>query len=63
MLGAGKFLQGASTAYNLNKCLNFIPKKVKTGAMEKLWAALAMFKNNKAWLLYIQLEAIKNING
>lgn len=60
--GAGKFMLGAATAYNLKKWLNFNPRKVKTGAMMKLREEFVMFKNNIAWLLYLRLEALKNFN-
>jgi hypothetical protein len=34
--GAGKFMLGAATAYNLKKWMNYQTKKVKTGAMKRL---------------------------
>jgi transposase len=60
--GAGKFMLGAATAYNLKKWLNFNPKKVKTGAMQKLREELLRLKNSLNQLLYFRLQPLENYN-
>lgn len=55
--GAGKFMLGAATAYNLKKWMNHQSKKVKTGAMKKLREELYELKTHLTlpiWFSYKQ---------
>ena len=60
---AKKFMLGAAIAYNLKKRLNFNPKKVKTGAIQKLREELSLLKMNLNLLLYFGLEPSKILNS
>ena len=60
--GAGKFMLGVATAYNLKKWLNYGATKAKTGAMIKLREELTQLENRITQQILLPLQLIKIFN-
>ena len=60
--GAGKFMLGAATAYNLKKWLNYMVTKAKTGAMIKLREELTQIEIHIIHQILLPLQLTKIFN-